>query len=258
MTNVKIGDIVETAGGTKSLAPQSIPIGTITAVTRRSGIRSPIVEVEPNATLDQLNFVSVVLFVPESGRDLSRAIAAVCALHPPHPGCLGGLGHPADGLRERIGSTAWPFRSCWLWLPRAGAGAGSERGAFAGFALGMMYDLGVGTPLGLHRPRLWPCRAHLRLRPQHHARPPVVAGGDLRGDRGGGGGSSDSRHQVSHRPGRVADRSDCSRSLPIVTVASTLLSPLFVPLGRWCVGASAARGGRSPNEAGAPTIQPLA
>ncbi len=31
----------------------------------------------------------------------------------------------------------------------AGAGAGSERGAFAGFALGMMYDLGVGTPLGL-------------------------------------------------------------------------------------------------------------
>jgi rod shape-determining protein MreC len=64
LTNVKIGDIVETAGGTKSLAPQSIPIGTITAVTRRLGSRSPIVEVEPNATLNQLNFVSVVLFVP--------------------------------------------------------------------------------------------------------------------------------------------------------------------------------------------------
>lgn len=64
LINVKIGDIVETAGGTKSLAPQSIPIGTITAVTRRLGSRSPIVEVEPNATLNQLNFVSVVLFVP--------------------------------------------------------------------------------------------------------------------------------------------------------------------------------------------------
>jgi rod shape-determining protein MreC len=64
LTNVKIGDIVDTAGGTKSLAPQSIPIGTITAVTRRLGSRSPIVEVEPNATLNQLNFVSVVLFVP--------------------------------------------------------------------------------------------------------------------------------------------------------------------------------------------------
>ena len=64
LTSVKIGDIVETAGGTKSLAPQSIPIGTITAVTRRLGSRSPIVEVEPNASLNQLNFVSVVLFVP--------------------------------------------------------------------------------------------------------------------------------------------------------------------------------------------------
>ena len=31
----------------------------------------------------------------------------------------------------------------------AGAGAGPERGAIAGFVLGLMYDLGVGTPLGL-------------------------------------------------------------------------------------------------------------
>jgi cell shape-determining protein MreC len=64
LTNVKVGDTVETAGGTKSLAPQSIPIGKITAVNRRLGSRSPIVEVEPNASLTQLNFVSVVLFVP--------------------------------------------------------------------------------------------------------------------------------------------------------------------------------------------------
>ena len=64
LTNVKVGDTVETAGGTKSLAPQSIPIGKITSVTQRLGSRSPIVEVEPNASLTQLNFVSVVLFVP--------------------------------------------------------------------------------------------------------------------------------------------------------------------------------------------------
>ena len=64
LTNVKVGDTVETAGGTKSLAPQSIPIGKITAVTQRLGSRSPRVEVEPNASLTQLNFVSVVLFVP--------------------------------------------------------------------------------------------------------------------------------------------------------------------------------------------------
>jgi rod shape-determining protein MreC len=64
LTNVKVGDTVETAGGTKSLAPQAIPIGTITAVTPRLGSRSPNVEVEPNASLTQLNFVAVVLFVP--------------------------------------------------------------------------------------------------------------------------------------------------------------------------------------------------
>lgn len=64
LTNVKVGDIVETAGGAKSLAPQSIPIGTITAIKPRLGSRSPEVEVAPNASLTQLNFVSVVLFVP--------------------------------------------------------------------------------------------------------------------------------------------------------------------------------------------------
>jgi cell shape-determining protein MreC len=64
VTNVKVGDVVETSGGRKSLAPQSIPIGIITAVRQRPGSRSPIVEVQPNANLTQLNFVSVVLFVP--------------------------------------------------------------------------------------------------------------------------------------------------------------------------------------------------
>lgn len=64
LTNVKVGDTVETAGGAKSLAPQGIPIGTITAVRQRLGSRSPVVEVAPNASLTQLNFVSVVLFVP--------------------------------------------------------------------------------------------------------------------------------------------------------------------------------------------------
>ena len=63
LTNVKVGDIVETAGGAKSLAPQGLPIGKITAVKQRLGSRTPIVEVEPNASLTQLNFVAVVLFV---------------------------------------------------------------------------------------------------------------------------------------------------------------------------------------------------
>ena len=79
----------------------------------------------------------------------------------------------------------------------AGAGAGSERGAFAGFALGMMYDLGVGTPLGLTALAYGLAGLTSGLRPQHHARPAVVAGGDLRGDRLGGWRSSDSRSSSS-------------------------------------------------------------
>lgn len=67
LTNVKVGDAVETAGGAKSLAPQGIPIGTITSVRERSGSRTPIVEVKPNASLTQLNFVSVVLYLPNRG-----------------------------------------------------------------------------------------------------------------------------------------------------------------------------------------------
>ena len=46
-------------------------------------------------------------------------------------------------------STASTCRSCWRFAAGAGAGAGSDRGAFAGFVLGMLYDLGVDTPLGL-------------------------------------------------------------------------------------------------------------
>lgn len=70
-TNLCLGALVSTAGGGGSLAPQGIPIGKITRIDRanRSGSRSPIVEVTPNAKLSQLNFVAVVLFVPhdESG-----------------------------------------------------------------------------------------------------------------------------------------------------------------------------------------------
>jgi cell shape-determining protein MreC len=64
LTNVKVGDTVETAGGADSLAPQAIPIGTIISVRQRTGSRTPIVEVKPNAALNQLNFVSVVLYKP--------------------------------------------------------------------------------------------------------------------------------------------------------------------------------------------------
>ena len=64
--NLCVGALVSTAGGAGSLAPQGIPIGRITRIDRanESGSRAPVVEVTPNAKLSQLNFVAVVLFVP--------------------------------------------------------------------------------------------------------------------------------------------------------------------------------------------------
>lgn len=63
LANVKVGAIVDTAGGTKGLAPQGIPIGVITRIVAQSGDSSTLVEVTPNASLRQLNFVAVVLYV---------------------------------------------------------------------------------------------------------------------------------------------------------------------------------------------------
>jgi cell shape-determining protein MreC len=64
VTTIKVGDAVQTAGGADDLAPEGLPIGTIKSITQSSGSRNKIVEVEPNADLDQLYFVSVVLYTP--------------------------------------------------------------------------------------------------------------------------------------------------------------------------------------------------
>ncbi len=64
VTSVKIGAIVDTAGGNNSLAPQGIPIGTISRIERQTGSSSALVEVTPNASLQRLNFVAVVLYSP--------------------------------------------------------------------------------------------------------------------------------------------------------------------------------------------------
>lgn len=63
LTSVRVGAVVDTSGGTKSLAPQGIPIGVITRIEQQSGSSSAIVEVTPNASLKRLNFVAVVLYV---------------------------------------------------------------------------------------------------------------------------------------------------------------------------------------------------
>ncbi len=61
---IRPGDIVLTAGGTESLAPQNIPVGIVVNVVNRSTAEGPLLEVEPLANLDELNFVRVVLYKP--------------------------------------------------------------------------------------------------------------------------------------------------------------------------------------------------
>ena len=64
---VKVGSTVQTAGGTKSIAPAGIPIGEIVDIRSQSGTRAQLVEVEASAgDLSKLNFVRVLLYVPNT------------------------------------------------------------------------------------------------------------------------------------------------------------------------------------------------
>ena len=64
LSTVKVGAVVDTAGGNNGLAPQGIPIGIITRISRQTSSGTATVEVTPNASLKRLNFIAVVLFVP--------------------------------------------------------------------------------------------------------------------------------------------------------------------------------------------------
>lgn len=63
---LQVGDLVETAGGADSLSPPNIPIGRVINRANRPGVAGPVLEVELNADLDELNFVQVVLYRPAS------------------------------------------------------------------------------------------------------------------------------------------------------------------------------------------------
>jgi len=63
---LEVGDLVETAGGSESLAPPGIPIGRVANRADRSGSGGPLLDVDPHADLSQLGFVRVVLYKPLS------------------------------------------------------------------------------------------------------------------------------------------------------------------------------------------------
>ena len=59
---VAVGDAVLTAGGSDSLAPPNIPIGRVANVIPGIGVGGLQLEVDLNADLDRLNFVTVILY----------------------------------------------------------------------------------------------------------------------------------------------------------------------------------------------------
>ena len=59
-----VGVPVVTAGGSQSLAPADLVVGTVSRVVTRSGTSGPLLEVELAANLESLNFVRVLLYQP--------------------------------------------------------------------------------------------------------------------------------------------------------------------------------------------------
>ncbi len=69
LSELVAGDLVETAGGSESLAPTGIPVGRVVNRADRPGSRGPLLDVELYADLGRLNFVRVVLYKPLSEVD---------------------------------------------------------------------------------------------------------------------------------------------------------------------------------------------
>jgi rod shape-determining protein MreC len=66
LSELIVGDLVETAGGSESLAPTGIPVGRVINRANRPGSSGPLLDVELYADLARLNFVRVVLYKPLS------------------------------------------------------------------------------------------------------------------------------------------------------------------------------------------------
>lgn len=65
---VQVGTPIVTAGGSRSLAPPDIVIGTVARVVARTGTAGPVLEIEPLADLSNLSFLRVLLYQPVTER----------------------------------------------------------------------------------------------------------------------------------------------------------------------------------------------
>lgn len=64
---VEIGNVVQTSGGDRSLYPPGLPVGTVIGILNDEGSLEKVVEVEPSASLQRFEFVTIVLFDPVAG-----------------------------------------------------------------------------------------------------------------------------------------------------------------------------------------------
>jgi rod shape-determining protein MreD len=118
----------------------------------------------------------------------------------------------------------------------AGAGGGPERGALAGFVLGMMYDLAVGSPLGLTALAYGLAGLvagyviTITPDPQWWLAMMFASAGAVVGEA-----SVPVIKLLTGQDGWLT--SHLVTVLPVQAVSAAALSPLLIPLGRWCMGA---------------------
>jgi len=116
----------------------------------------------------------------------------------------------------------------------AGVPGGAERGAWLGFVVGLMYDLGTAAPLGQHALAygLAGFTAGLvnavAVDPHWWLSMIFVAVGAMVGEL-----AIPIIDTFVSSAGWQGQR--LGRILPVVAVSSVMLSPLFIPLGRWCL-----------------------
>lgn len=72
----RVGDVVLTTGGELSLVPVDVPIGVVVSSERGTTHEGLLVEVEPQAKLDNLEFVQVMLYVPQQEAGQCASVAA--------------------------------------------------------------------------------------------------------------------------------------------------------------------------------------
>ena len=62
--DIQVGVPIVTAGGSRSLSPPDILIGTVARVVERLGSAGPVLEIDPVADLTNLSFLRVLLYQP--------------------------------------------------------------------------------------------------------------------------------------------------------------------------------------------------